>query len=210
MCIDMYIHAAHIIHHTPFITHIYTQWSFEQGAAFLVQALTALYGLKSLGDLQPGARVLIQSAAGGVGLQAVAICLACKAIPVCLVGSESKIPTLVDRFPQLDPATQIFVRPSTGPAFAQLLESINCEYDLVFDAVAGPFFQPAYDRLAKGGRYIVYGAASMTPQGDRVGWLRLAWQVGVDVCGIQQCGMHMPDYPLCATLSHHSTCSGRV
>lgn len=220
-------------------------WSFEQGAAFLVQALTAIYGLKSLGDLQPGtcsllaflccfahsfgmvlyiscpaplrtvslriaysmsllrmchaqqwrrnticthvqqlhttpgARVLIQSAAGGVGLQAVAICLACNAIPVCLVGSESKIPTLTSRFPQLDARTQIFVRPTTGAAFAQQLKEVGYEYDVVFDAVGGPFFQPAYDCLAKGGRYIVYGAASMTPVGDRVSWLRLAWQVCV-------------------------------
>ena len=27
-------------------------WSFTQGAAFLVQSLTAYYGLKSLGNLQ--------------------------------------------------------------------------------------------------------------------------------------------------------------
>ena len=29
-----------------------TGWSFPQGAAFLVQSLTAYYGLKNLGNLQ--------------------------------------------------------------------------------------------------------------------------------------------------------------
>lgn len=124
---------------------------------------------------QAGARVLIQSAAGGVGLQAVAICLAYNATPICIVGSAAKIPTLTSRFPSLDPA-QIIVRGDTGTAFAAQLDAVGGEFDVVFDAVGGPFFQPAYDRLAKGGRYVVYGAASMTPQGDRVNWVRLAWQ----------------------------------
>lgn len=151
-------------------------WSFQQGAAFLVQALTAIYGLRAQADIQSGARVLIQSAAGGVGLQAISICLALNATPVCIVGSAAKISTLTSRFPSLDPATQILVRADTGPAFAAQLDAIGGEFDIVFDAVGGPYFQPAYDRMAKGGRYVVYGAASMTPKGDRVGWLRLAWQ----------------------------------
>lgn len=151
-------------------------WTFQQGAAFLVQALTAIYGLRAQGDMQPGARVLIQSAAGGVGLQAVAICLACNATPVCIVGSAAKIATLTSRFPSLDAETQILVRADTGVAFGAQLDAVGGEFDIVFDAVGGPYFQPAYDHLAKGGRYVVYGAASMTPKGDRVGWLRLAWQ----------------------------------
>jgi len=42
-------------------------WSFEEGAAYPVQALTAYYALVKLGDLQKGMTVLIHSAAGGVG-----------------------------------------------------------------------------------------------------------------------------------------------
>jgi NADPH:quinone reductase-like Zn-dependent oxidoreductase len=33
--------------------------------------------------------------------------------------------------------------------------------------VQGPYFQPAYDSLARGGRHVVFGAASMTPAGDK-------------------------------------------
>ncbi|MFM8487191.1 MAG: alcohol dehydrogenase catalytic domain-containing protein, partial [Bacteroidota bacterium] len=48
-------------------------WNFEQGAAYLVQTLTAYYGMVHLGAMQKNQAVLIHSAAGGVGLQAVQI-----------------------------------------------------------------------------------------------------------------------------------------
>lgn len=65
-------------------------WDFAQGAAFLVQGLTAIYGLKSLGDIRKGQRVLVHSAAGGVGMFALGICEAVGATPVATVGSDAK------------------------------------------------------------------------------------------------------------------------
>lgn len=47
--------------------------SFEQAAAVPVAGMTALQGLRDVGQLQPGQRVLIQGAAGGVGTFAVQI-----------------------------------------------------------------------------------------------------------------------------------------
>jgi NADPH:quinone reductase-like Zn-dependent oxidoreductase len=47
--------------------------TFEQAAAVPVAALTALQGLRDKGGVQPGQRVLIQGASGGVGLFAVQI-----------------------------------------------------------------------------------------------------------------------------------------
>ncbi len=47
--------------------------SFEQGAAVAIAALTALQGLRDKGNLQPGHKVLINGAAGGVGTFAVQI-----------------------------------------------------------------------------------------------------------------------------------------
>ena len=43
-------------------------WSFEEGAAFNVQALTSYYGLKELGNVRRGQTVLVHSCAGGCGL----------------------------------------------------------------------------------------------------------------------------------------------
>ena len=45
-------------------------WNFEEGAAYLVQVLTAYYGLTFLGRLEENETVLIHSAAGGVGILA--------------------------------------------------------------------------------------------------------------------------------------------
>jgi NADPH:quinone reductase-like Zn-dependent oxidoreductase len=47
--------------------------SFEEGAALPLAGLTALQGLRDAGRIQPGQRVLINGAAGGVGTYAVQI-----------------------------------------------------------------------------------------------------------------------------------------
>jgi len=49
-------------------------WSFVDGASISVAYLTAAYALETIAKIQPGQRVLIHAAAGGVGLAAVSIC----------------------------------------------------------------------------------------------------------------------------------------
>jgi NADPH:quinone reductase-like Zn-dependent oxidoreductase len=50
-----------------------TNLSFEQAAAVPIAAVTALQGVRDQGEIQPGQRVLIQGASGGVGTFAVQI-----------------------------------------------------------------------------------------------------------------------------------------
>jgi alcohol dehydrogenase len=160
-----------------YLTPVPADWTFEQAAAWPVQALTAWYGLVRLGAVRAGHVVLVQSAAGGVGLQALAILARLGARPVAIVGSDDKARFLAARHTL--PAACIVVRRATPhPAAldAALAEYDAIGFDVVFDAVMGPGFRPAYERLAPEGRYVLYGAADFMPTGVRRGWLRLAWQ----------------------------------
>lgn len=152
-------------------------WSFEQAAAWPVQALTAWYGLVRLGAVQAGATVLVQSAAGGVGLHALAILDRLGARAVAVVGSAAKAKFLAERHAL--PAARIVVRERAGypAALDAALASLDARgYDVVFDAVLGPWFGPAWARLAPEGRYVLYGAADFMTGGARPSWPRLAWR----------------------------------
>ena len=152
-------------------------WSFAEAAAYPAQGLTAWYGLVRLGALERGDVVLLQSAAGGVGLNALEILRALGARAIATVGQDAKRQWLIEHRGLV--SDQVIVRDRRGFA-AQLdvaLASIGAKgFDLVFDAIAGPFFQPAYDRLRPEGRLVTYGAADFMPAGVRANHLRLAWQ----------------------------------
>jgi alcohol dehydrogenase len=152
-------------------------WSFAEAAAFPVQALTAWYGLIELGSVQAGEAVLVQSAAGGVGLNALAILAGIGARVIATVGRPAKRDFLVGQ--RGVPADHIIVRDRRhfGAQLDRALATLGSEdFDLVFDAVAGPFFRPAYRRLRPEGRYVVYGASDFMPTRSRLGYLPLAWR----------------------------------
>ena len=59
------------------LSRIPSGWSYTQAAGVPVAFLTALYGLRELGGLQAGERVLVHAAAGGVGMAAVQLARNC-------------------------------------------------------------------------------------------------------------------------------------
>jgi len=152
-------------------------WTPEEGAAYPVQALTAWYAIQELGALKPGAAVLVQSAAGGVGLHALGLIQALGGVAVAVVGRPAKKDLLVAAYGL--PGDRVLVRDPRrfGAQLDEALGAIGRRgFDLVLDAVAGPFFDPQYRRLAPGGRLVIFGAADLMPGGARPNWLRLGWQ----------------------------------
>ena len=149
-------------------------WSFAEGAAMPVQAITAWYAISELGACKPGHAVLVQSAAGGVGLNALAILRGLNARVVAAVGQESKAAFLLGHA-RLE-RRQIIVRDrrTFGLQLDEALRANGMDgFHLVLDAVAGPFFRPAYRRLLPAGRLVVYGSADLMPRGTKTNWLRL-------------------------------------
>src|SRR5260370_38666625 len=65
--------------------------SFEEGAAFPIQVLTAWHMLHTSHETEPGQTVLVNSAPGGVGMVAVQIAKAAGARAVGTVPRDSKI-----------------------------------------------------------------------------------------------------------------------
>jgi len=128
-------------------------WTFCDGAAFLVQALTAYYALVFLGNLQKNQIVLIHSAAGGVGLWANRIAKKFGARTIGVVGNREKFNIL-----EKEGFDQSIVR---SDSFKQeVLEYLHDERPhLVLECIGGKVFRDSYDLLGRQGRMITYGAA---------------------------------------------------
>lgn len=148
-------------------------FSMEQGAAFPAQALTAWYALHRLAHVKKGETVLVQSAAGGVGLLSLFLLQQAGARPVCVVGSEEKIKFLYD-YARIDPSTVIL---RDARSFGdRLTAAAPGGIDIALDAVYGRYFQPTWKSLRAGGRYVLFGAADLMPEGTRPNFLKLGWQ----------------------------------
>ncbi len=152
-------------------------WSFAEGAAFPVQALTAWYGLIELGALEAGDSVLVHSAAGGVGLNALAILATVNARVIATVGRPAKRDFLIERSGLTPDQVIVRDRQHFGSQLDCALAALGLDgFDMVLDAIGGPYFRPAYERLRPEGRLILYGAADFMPKRPRPEYLRLALQ----------------------------------
>ncbi len=146
-------------------------WNFSEGAAFLVQVLTAYYGLLKLGDLQQNATVLIHSAAGGVGIWANRIAKKFNAFTIGTVGSNAKVD-----FCKQEGYDEVIVRDEKN--FRDQLEKSlgDKKLNLVMDSIGGKIFKDSYKQLASQGRVVVYGSARYTTYGSKVNIMKLLYQ----------------------------------
>jgi NADPH:quinone reductase-like Zn-dependent oxidoreductase len=123
--------------------------SFEQGAAIPISYATAWEALIRAGNVQPGERVLIHAAAGGVGIAATQVAKGAGA-EVWGTSSPSKHEAIrgfgVDH--PLD-----YTRPGWQREVPKL--------DLVMDALGGASFRRSYAMLRAGGRLVCFGASGV-------------------------------------------------
>ncbi|SEP97364.1 alcohol dehydrogenase catalytic domain-containing protein [Neolewinella agarilytica] len=146
-------------------------WTMAEGAAYLVQALTAYYGLVNLGQLRAGQTVLIHSAAGGVGTFAGRIARQLGAYTIGTIGHADKIPYL-----EREGYDGWIVR-NKRTFRSDLLRALGeRELHLIMECIGGEIFSVGFETLAPMGRSIVYGAARYGSVGNRPNYPRLLWQ----------------------------------
>ncbi len=123
--------------------------SFEEAASIPVNYATAWAGLIGFGSLRPGERVLIQAAAGGVGIAATQIAKHAGA-EVWGTASPSKHEAI--RAQGVDHPLDY-----TKANWHKGLPGI----DLILDAIGGESLNRSYLLLRPGGRLVAFGAASV-------------------------------------------------
>jgi NADPH2:quinone reductase len=132
--------------------------SFVDGAALLIQALTAYHALHTMDTTGPGKTVLVHAAAGGVGLAAVQLAKAAGARVFGTVSSDAK----ADLVTQAGADAVInYVRDKFADEVLRL--TANRGVDLILDAVGKPTFEEGLRCLAPFGNIVVYGRAGGAP-----------------------------------------------
>jgi len=136
----------------------------EDAVAIPVNYLTAYHSMFQMGNLQPGDRILIHGAAGGVGVAAVQLARARQLVIFGTAGS----------------AKQEFLRrigvdrpiDYTREDFEQVVRSAApAGIEMAMDPIGGKSFAKSYRCLGPTGRLVVYGfSAAAGPEGKRSLW----------------------------------------
>lgn len=145
-------------------------WSMRRGAAFPTVHLTAWYALCEIARPRAGYKVLVHTAAGGVGLAALGICRRWQMDAVAVVGSPHKVEVA-----RAAGAKSVIDR-STQDLWAQAHRFSPEGYHVVLESSGAATLRGSYRALRPAGRLVLFGLATMLPKGGkRVNWLKLAY-----------------------------------
>jgi len=163
-------YTTHLNIDSRYVLNIPTDWSFEDGASFIVQALTAHYSLVDLGNIKQNYTILIHSAAGGVGIFANRIAKKFNGYTIGTVGSESKRNFLIN-----EGYDEVIVRKNN---FGEKLKLALCDrkLDLVLESIGGKIFEESFKALAPSGRIIIYGGAQFMSHSSRPNYLNVLYK----------------------------------
>ncbi len=162
-------YATHLNIDHRYVVPLPKVWDFTEGASFLVQTLTAYYGLVNLGDLKKGQTVLIHSGGGGVGLMANRIAKKKEAFTIGTIGHTSKRALL-----QQEGYNRIIVRSKSFKSdLTQALDGRPLH--LIMECIGGKILKIGYQHLAPMGRMISYGSARYASVGNRPNYFKLLY-----------------------------------
>jgi NADPH:quinone reductase-like Zn-dependent oxidoreductase len=131
-------------------------WSYAEGAALPVAYATAYAGLVRYGGLRVGERVLIQAAAGGVGIAATHVA---KLVGAEVYGTAS--PAKHDAIRGFGVDHPIDYRTHDVVDEVRRVAGEEQPIDLAFDAIGGRSFKQSFSLLRTGGRLVCFGASEV-------------------------------------------------
>ena len=150
-----------------------------EAAAMATQGCTAWYAARILAPLRKGDRVLVHSAAGGVGqlLTQLAVHTGCEVFAVAS-GAEKR--TYLQGL-----GAQHIIDRSIGDPYDQLRKALRSpaqgrdnRLDVSFNAVGGSSFKQDMELLGSGSRLVLFGGAERGSIGG-LGTLRFVWRMGL-------------------------------
>ena len=143
--------------------------TFEQAAAIPAVYMTAWFALFELAHPRRGAKVLVHSAAGGVGgaLVQLAKIRGCEVVGV--IGASTKFTTARAL------GADHVIDKSTQPLWREARRIAPNGYDVILDANGVSTLGQSYAHLRPAGKLVVYGFHSMLPKtGGKPSWPKLA------------------------------------
>jgi synaptic vesicle membrane protein VAT-1 len=138
---------------------------FDEAAAIPVNYLTAYHSMFTMGNLQPGDRILIHGAAGGVGTAAVQLA---RARGLLVFGTAGRTKQEYLRKSGVDHAIDY-----EKSDFVKVVRKFAPDgIEMVMDPIGGKSFSRSYECLGPTGRLVVFGfSAAAGPEGKR-NWFR--------------------------------------
>ncbi|OIW25172.1 hypothetical protein CONLIGDRAFT_690934 [Coniochaeta ligniaria NRRL 30616] len=129
--------------------------TFELAASIPVVYSTAYYGIVQLARMEPGEKILIHAASGGVGQAAIQLAQMIGADIYATVGTAEKKQLLIDTYSI--PEEHIFFSRNTdfGPAVRAATGGRGV--DVVINSLAGDLLRESWDCLAPFGRFVEIG-----------------------------------------------------
>lgn len=143
--------ASHVVCRSELCVPLPESMDPALGASVSTAFLTAIYGLQTLADLQPGETVLIHAAAGGVGQAALQVARRCGA-RVLATASAAKQAGLLAQGVEA-------VFDSRSLDFAEQVRAATAGrgVDVVLNSLKGDWVEASFAALAVGGRFVELG-----------------------------------------------------
>ena len=148
-----------VIATTERVAHIPDWMSFEEASTLPSVYLTAIYSLFNLADVQPGKRVLIHSATGGLGLASIQLCQHVGAEVFATVGNDTKRQFLTDNFGI--PSSRIYNSRSTAFAPKLMEDTGGYGVDIILNSLTGDILDESWRCIAEGGTMVELGKKDM-------------------------------------------------